>query len=77
MPEIQKIWIFAFCRSMLFEMLSWNCFEFVFREIHFLKCFFLAVWYIVRWAFKSVSAANVAHMLNRHFNDMHWRNFQF
>ena len=42
---IKKIWIFGFCRNMLFEMLSWNWFEFVFREIHFSSPF-LAVWYI-------------------------------
>jgi len=37
----------------------------------------LAVMYIISWAFKSMSAANVAYMLNRHFHDMHRRNFQF
>jgi len=59
---------------MSFELLSWNWFEFVFREIHF-EVLFLAVSYIIRWAFKSVSAADMAYMFNRHFNDMHRRNF--
>ena len=40
MPEIQKILTFGFCRNMLFVMLSWNWFELVFCEIHFLKSFF-------------------------------------
>jgi len=25
----------------------------------------------------NVSAVNMTYMLNRHFNDMHWRNFKF
>ena len=40
MPEIQKIWIFGFCRNMLFDMLSWNWFELFFCEIHLLKSLF-------------------------------------
>jgi len=39
-PEIQKFWICRFSRDMLFEMLSWNWYESVFRELHFLKSFF-------------------------------------
>jgi len=37
MPEIQKIWVFRFCRNILLEMIFWNWFEFVcffFCEFH-------------------------------------------
>jgi len=39
MPEIQKL-NFSVLPVMLFDMMSWNWFEFVCREIHFLKPFF-------------------------------------
>jgi len=66
---------FWFLRNMLFAMLSWNWFELVFHEIHFLKSFFWP--YDILYAFKSVSAANAAYMWNCHFNDMHRHSFQF
>jgi len=31
----------------------------------------------MHWDFKNVSGANVAYMLNHHFNDKHRCNFQF
>ena len=40
MSEFQKLWIFRFCRDMLFWDDLLKRIEFVFREIHFLKPFF-------------------------------------
>jgi len=82
-PEIQKNWIFAFGRNMLFEMLSWNWFEFHFREIHCLKSFFwpydisyaghLRVCLLLMWLICWIVISMISTDASSSFNTFYWK----